>query len=30
MAKASKASASDHVELEGFEGHYAELGGTTV
>ncbi len=30
MAKASKASASDHVQMEGFEGHYAELGGTTV
>ena len=30
MARASKASATDHVELEGFEGHYAELGGTTV
>jgi hypothetical protein len=30
MAKASKASAAEHVELEGFEGHYAELGGTTV
>ena len=30
MAKASKVSASDHVEAEGFEGHYAELGGTTV
>jgi hypothetical protein len=30
MAKASKSSAADHVEMEGFEGHYAELGGTTV
>ena len=30
MAKASKASASEHVEAEGFEGHYAELGGYTV
>jgi len=30
MAKASKASASEHVQLEGFEGHYAELGATTV
>lgn len=30
MAKASKSSATDHVEMEGFEGHYAELGGTTV
>ena len=30
MSKASKSSAADHVEMEGFEGHYAELGGTTV
>jgi hypothetical protein len=30
MAKASKQTAPDHVEMEGFEGHYAELGGTTV
>jgi len=30
MAKASKQSASDHVDIEGFEGHYQELGGTTV
>jgi hypothetical protein len=30
MPKASKSSASEHVEVEGFEGHYAELGGTTV
>jgi hypothetical protein len=30
MAKASKSSAADHVAMEGFEGHYAELGGTTV
>jgi hypothetical protein len=30
MAKASKASASDHVQMEGFEGHYSELGGRTV
>jgi hypothetical protein len=30
MAKASKRSASDHVDMEGFEGHYEELGGTTV
>ena len=30
MAKASKSSASEHVEGEGFEGYYAELGGTTV
>ncbi|HEU4355873.1 MAG TPA: cupin domain-containing protein [Actinomycetota bacterium] len=30
MAKASKASAPEHFEMEGFEGHYAELGGTTV
>ena len=30
MAKASKASASEHVVTEGFEGDYAELGGYTV
>jgi hypothetical protein len=30
MAKASKETASDHVEATGFEGHYAELDGTTV
>ena len=30
MPKASKANASEHVQMEGFEGHYAELGGTTV
>jgi hypothetical protein len=30
LAKASKASASEHVQMEGFEGHYAELGDTTV
>lgn len=30
MAKASQASASEHVRLEGFEGDYEELGGTTV
>ena len=30
MGKASKQSATDHVELTGFEGHYAELGGYTV
>jgi len=30
MAKASKSSAGEHFEAEGFEGHYAELGGTTV
>ena len=30
MAKASKAGASDHVQMEGFEGNYSELGGTTV
>jgi hypothetical protein len=30
MSKASKASATDHVRAEGFDGHYAELGGTTV
>ena len=30
MAKASKASAPEHVAMEGFEGHYAELSGTTV
>ena len=30
MAKASKESAAEHVEGEGFEGHYTELGGTTV
>ena len=30
MTKASKASAAEHFEAEGFEGHYAELGGYTV
>jgi hypothetical protein len=30
MAKASKSSAAEHFEAEGFEGHYAELGGYTV
>jgi hypothetical protein len=30
MAKASKSSAAEHVEMEGFEGHYSELGGYTV
>jgi hypothetical protein len=30
MGKASKSKASEHVEMEGFEGHYAELGGYTV
>jgi hypothetical protein len=30
MPKASKQTAQDHVEGEGFEGHYTELGGTTV
>ena len=30
MAKASKSNATEHVKLEGFDGHYAELGGTTV
>jgi hypothetical protein len=30
MAKASKQTAPDHVEMEGFGGHDAELGGTTV
>ena len=30
MSKASKSSASEHVEMEGFTGHYAELGGYTV
>lgn len=30
MGKASKATASEHVELQGFEGHYAEIGGYTV
>jgi hypothetical protein len=30
MAKTSKQTASEHVEMEGFEGHYSELGGTTV
>jgi hypothetical protein len=30
MAKASRETAADHVQLEGFEGHYAELGGYTV
>jgi len=30
MPKASKASATEHVEGQGFEGYYAELGGTTV
>ena len=30
MAKASKATAAEHVEGEGFEGHYTGLGpGTT-
>ena len=30
MSKASKSSASEHVEMESFTGHYAELGGYTV
>jgi hypothetical protein len=30
MAKASKQTASEHVEAEGFEGHYAEIGPYTV
>ena len=30
MSKASKSSAGEHVVMEGFDGHYAELGGTTV
>ncbi len=30
MSKASKSSAPEHVEMEGFAGHYAELGGYTV
>ena len=30
MTKSSKSSAAEHVEMEGFEGHYAELGGYTV
>jgi hypothetical protein len=30
MGKGSKSSATEHVETEGFEGHYAELGGYTV
>jgi hypothetical protein len=30
MPKASKTSAAEHLEMEGFEGHYAEIGGTTV
>ena len=30
MAKASKATASDHVELEGYEGHFTDFGPYTV
>jgi hypothetical protein len=30
MARASKGGAKDHVQLEGFEGHYAEIGPYTV
>jgi hypothetical protein len=30
MAKASKTTASDHVELEGYEGHFEDFGPFTV
>jgi hypothetical protein len=30
MVRASKQTAPEHAEIEGFEGRYAELGGTTV
>jgi hypothetical protein len=30
MAKSSKATAQEHFTAEGFEGHYADLDGTTV
>jgi hypothetical protein len=30
MAKSSKTAADQHVAMEGFEGHYSDLDGTTV
>jgi len=30
MTKASKATAAEHAEASGFEGHYAEAGGYTI